>query len=217
MAVDETLNRFNRDFPTHHVLFEDGDTGREMFIIQSGTVRISKMSRGVEKTLVVLGPGEFFGEMSILNNQPRSATATVEETAKLLVIEPRVFEAMVKGNAEIAVRIIKKLAARLQEADEQIENLLLRDHNSRVVHFITHAADKLPKVSGSSSGIFLPLTGKDIAGKIGLDPDPVNGVLSKLVRGKLLSLTEQGMTIHDVPKLQAFLEFLEMKERFGDV
>src|SRR6185503_19357490 len=99
------------------------------------------------KTLVVLGPGEFFGEMSILNNQVRSATATVEEDAKLLVIDPKTFEAMVRGNAEIAVRMIKKLAARLQEADEQIEILLLRDHNSRVVHFIAHLATKQGKPS----------------------------------------------------------------------
>ncbi len=218
MAVDELLNRFGRDFPAGQVLFNDGDSGREMYIVQSGRVRISKSSRGVEKTLIVLGAGEFFGEMSILNNQPRSATATIEETAKLLVIEPRVFEAMVKGNAEIAVRIIKKLAARLQEADEQIENLLLRDHNSRVVHYITHAVGKLPRAAAQEgTAQILEMTGKDIAGQIGLDPEPVNEVLSKLVRGKLLTLGDTNMTVHDVPKLQAFLEFLEMKERFGDV
>ncbi|MEZ4273364.1 MAG: Crp/Fnr family transcriptional regulator [Myxococcota bacterium] len=136
-----------------------------MFVIQSGKVRISKTVRDVEKTLVVLGDGEFFGEMSILNNKPRSATATIEEAAKVLVIDPKTFEAMVRGNAEIAVRLIKKLAQRLQEADEQIENLLLRDHNSRVVHFLAHIASK--QGQQVADGISVALSVKDLAGKSG--------------------------------------------------
>ena len=124
MADDPLYERFGREFQAGEILFSEGDSGKEMFVIQSGKIRISKKVRDVEKTLVSLGPGEFFGEMSILNNKPRSATATVEEPAKLLVIDPKTFEAMVRGNAEIAVRMIKKLSARLQEADDQIENLL---------------------------------------------------------------------------------------------
>jgi CRP-like cAMP-binding protein len=135
-AVDDSglYRRFGKDFPAATVLFREGETGGEMFVIQSGKVRISVTVRSLEKVLGVLGPGEFFGEMSILNNRPRSATATVVEDAKLLVIDPRTFDAMVRQNADIAVRMIKKLAARLQDADDQISNLLLKDRSSRVVH-----------------------------------------------------------------------------------
>ena len=83
--------------------------------------------RDIEKILAILGPGEFFGEMAIISNKPRNATAVVEETARLLVIDPKTFEGMIRGNSEIAVRMIKKLAERLSEADAQIENLLLSD------------------------------------------------------------------------------------------
>ncbi|HET6346752.1 MAG TPA: Crp/Fnr family transcriptional regulator [Myxococcota bacterium] len=214
MAADD-LQRLGREFPKGHVLFRDGDSGREMFVIQAGKVRISKSVRDVDKTLVVLGPGEFFGEMSILNNQPRSATATVDDDAKLLVIDPKTFEAMVRGNAEIAVRMIKKLAARLQEADEQIENLLLRDHNSRVVHFLAHHATKHGKQE--ADGVAIELNLKDLAAKIGLEVDPVNEVINKLLRAKLVKITEKGVTVHDIAKLREFLGFLEMKEKFGDV
>lgn len=186
-----------------------------MFVIQSGKVRISKTVRDVEKTLVVLGPGEFFGEMSILNNQPRSATATVDEDAKVLVIDPKTFEAMVRGNAEIAVRMIKKLAARLQEADEQIENLLLKDHNSRVVHFLAHLASKQGRQG--ADGIEIDIAVKELAAKIGLDLDPVNEVCNKLFAAKLIKITEKGVVVHNIAKLREFLEFLEMKEKFGDV
>lgn len=216
MGAEEKLTeRFGREFPKGHVLFTDGEPGKEMFIIQSGKVRISKTVRDVEKTLVVLGPGEFFGEMSILNNKPRSASATVEEDAKLLVIDPKTFEAMVRGNAEIAVRLIKKLSQRLQEADEQIENLLLKDHNSRVVHFLCHMATGQGKKT--NDGTIIDITVKELASKIGLDLDPVNEVLNKLIRSRLVKITEGGLAIADVGKLREFLEFLEMKEKFGDI
>lgn len=214
MAEDKLYERFGREFPKGHVLFNDGEPGKEMFVIQAGKVRISKTVRDVEKTLVVLGPGAFFGEMSILNNKPRSATATIEEDAKLLVIDPKTFEAMVRGNAEIAVRLIKTLAQRLQEADEQIENLLLKDHNSRVVHFLCHAAKKGQQ---QPDGILVEMSVKDVASKVGLDLEPVNDVLNKLIRAKLVRIVEAGLVVHDVNKLREFLEFLEMKEKFGDI
>ena len=216
MAGDDLYQRFGRDFPTGHVLFRDGDDGHEMFVVQSGKIRISKSVRDVEKTLVVLGAGEFFGEMSILNNQPRSATATIDEDAKLLVIDPKTFEAMVRHNAEIAVRMIKKLAARLQEADEQIENLLLRDYNSRVVHFLAHNAGKLGKPA-AEGGVNIEMNAKDLGGKLGLDLEPVQEVIGRLVRAKLVAQDGMTLRIFDVAKLQAFLGFLEMKEKFGDV
>jgi CRP/FNR family transcriptional regulator, cyclic AMP receptor protein len=214
MSEDKLYERFGREFQAGTVLFRDGEVGKEMFVVQAGKVRISKTVRDVEKTLVVLGPGAFFGEMSILNNKPRSATATVEENAKLLVIDPKTFEAMVRGNAEIAVRLIKTLAGRLQEADDQIENLLLKDHNSRVVHFLAHASKSAKQ---TPDGHLIELTVKELGGKIGLDLEPVNDVLNKLIRAKLVRIVENGVLVHDVQKLREFLEFLEMKEKFGDV
>src|SRR4051812_46571866 len=77
-AVDQNqtlFERFGKAFPPGTILFKEGDTGKEMYVIQSGKVRISKTVRDVEKTLVELPAGEFFGEMSILNDKPRSATA----------------------------------------------------------------------------------------------------------------------------------------------
>lgn len=215
MADDKLYERFGREFPVGHVLFRDGEPGKEMFVVQSGKVKIHKNVRDVEKTLAILGAGEFFGEMSILNNKPRSASATIEEPARVLVIDPKTFEAMVRGNAEIAVRLIKKLANRLQETDEQIENLLLRDHNSRVVHFLSHIAVK--QGTQTADGLQLEISIKEIAAKIGLDVDPVNEVMNKLIRARLIKLTDNGLIIQDVGKMREFLEFLEMKEKFGDI
>src|SRR5512140_2082174 len=139
MADDQLFHRFGREFARGTVLFREGEPGKEMYVVQSGRVNVSKNAGDVEKILASLGPGEFLGEMSILNNKPRSATATCAEPSKVLVIDATPFEAMIRGNAEIAIRMIKKLADRLQEADDQIENLLFHDASSRVVHFLATA------------------------------------------------------------------------------
>ena len=127
MAEEPLAQRFTREVPRGTVLFREGEPGREMFVVQAGRIRISKRVGEAETALAALGPGEFFGEMSILNNRPRTATATVVEDARLLVIDPKTFDAMLRANAEVAIRMIKKLADRLEEADRRIEQLLRRE------------------------------------------------------------------------------------------
>jgi DNA-binding GntR family transcriptional regulator len=83
------------------------------------------------------------------------------------------------------------------------------------VHYLTHVANK--QGSQGPDGVAVELTVKDLAAKIGLDLDPVNEVLNKLIRARLVKLTETGIVIQDVGKLREFLEFLEMKEKFGDI
>src|SRR5580700_5997212 len=104
---DPLFARFGREYAPGDVLFREGEAGEVMFVIQSGAVRIAKTVAGTDKTLAVLGPGEFLGEMAILNGKPRTATATVVEPARCLVIEARTLEQMVARNAEIALRLIK--------------------------------------------------------------------------------------------------------------
>ena len=212
---ERLFERFGREFPPGTVVFSEGDVGNEMYVIQAGKVNIVKKSRDVEKVLVTLGPGAFFGEMAIINQKPRSASAVVVEDAKLLVIGPKTFDSMIRGNSEIAVRMIKVLAQRLQEADEQIENLLLKDHNSRVVHFLSHLAARGKQVTG---GVLVQVQPDDLATKIGLQTSDVTEVLDKLLKARLIRFEEGGgVLIHDVNRLREFLEFLEMKEKFGDI
>ena len=156
MADDQLFQRFGRSFPRGTVLFREGVPGREMYVVQQGRVTISKRVGDVEKILSSLGAGEFLGEMSILNQKPRSATATCAEDSKLLVIDAKTFEAMIRSNAEIAIRMIKKLADRLHEADEQIENLLFRDASARVGVRPEQAADVVSKLVKASIVRLLP-------------------------------------------------------------
>jgi len=214
MADDQLFQRFGKEFPAGTVLFREGESGREMFVVQAGRVTVSKRVGEVEKILASLGPGEFLGEMAILNNKPRSATATCAEASKVLVIDAKTFEAMIRGNAEIAIRMIKKLADRLQEANEQIENLLLDDASARVVHFLATAADKAARTPAGSKIAMAP---RELAARVGVKPEQADEVLMKLLKAKILSVHSDGFLVPDPAKLRHFLEFLQMKAQFGDI
>jgi CRP-like cAMP-binding protein len=214
MADDQLFQRFGKEFAQGTVLFREGEPGKEMYVVQQGRVTVSKKAGDVEKILASLGPGEFLGEMSILNNKPRSATATCAEPAKLLVIDAKTFEAMIRSNAEIAIRMIKKLSDRLAEADEQIENLLFADASSRVVHFLATAAEKAPRGAAGQEIRFAP---GELAARVGVRPEQAEEVLAKLVKSKIVTVQADRLLVPDVAKLRHFLEFLQMKAQFGDV
>ncbi len=213
MAAADILQRFGREFPKGTVLFREGDPGREMFVIQSGRVTITKRAGSVEKVLATLRQGDFFGEMAILSRRPRSATAACAEDARLILVDPPTFEAMIRSNGEIAARIIKKLAERLEEADGLISNLLLLDGRSRVVHFLAQQAERAARGPGP---VRLALALAALAALVGLGAGQVEEALARLVRAGVVALEPGAIVIPDVSMLRRALEFLQLKASGGE-
>jgi len=122
--TSELFDKYRVSFKKGQIIFAEGDLGNEMFIIQNGKVRIFKNIDNFDQTLTVLEKGDFFGEMSILEGMPRSASAESEEDCELIKINSANFVSMIKSNIEIAIRIMRKLSLRLREANQQIEKLM---------------------------------------------------------------------------------------------
>ncbi|MDP2271027.1 MAG: Crp/Fnr family transcriptional regulator [Archangium sp.] len=216
MSAEEALfQRFGKDIPKGTVLFREGDPGKEMYVLQSGKVAISKKVRDVEKVLAILGPGEFFGEMAIISNKPRNASATVEDEARVLVIDPRTFEAMIRGNSEIAVRMIKKLAERLSDADAQIENLLLSDPNSRIVHHMLQLCQSRGRQGEEGIEVDFPV--RDLPRELAVGEPAIRFMVNRLERAGLVETSGDRLTVRDTARLFDFLRYLEMKWKFGEL
>jgi CRP-like cAMP-binding protein len=212
---DQLFARFGRTCEPGEVLFREDEPGELMYVLQSGAVRITKSVKGEEKTLAILGPGEFFGEMAILNSKPRTATAVVEERAKVLVLGARTFEQMVVSNAEIAVRLIQKLARRLDSANELIEVLMHRDPKARVILGLSREAQLIGQRREDGS-VRVPMTPAELAEQVGLAEAETREVLKRLARLKIVEVGERSVVVTDVDRLEEFFEFLEMREKFGD-
>ena len=122
---DQLFWKFGKDFPKGTVLFREGELGRDMFIIQRGKVQVRKRVGSGEKVLAELGEGEFFGEMALLMGMDRSATVEVIEDSKILVVTPETFESLLRSNIDIALKMLRKLAARLRASDDHLEVAIL--------------------------------------------------------------------------------------------
>src|SRR5260221_12655687 len=105
------------------LIYGEGDLGSEMYVIQSGAVRIFRELAGVKQELAVMEKGDFFGEIAVLEALPRSAAAEAIEDVELIEINSTTFDRMIRSNIEIAVRMLRKLSNRLQEANRKIELL----------------------------------------------------------------------------------------------
>ncbi len=226
--MNDALERFARDFAPGTVLFTEGQAGDYMYVIQSGEVEIRRTVGETERVIAVLAVGEFLGEMAILNNRPRSATAVVRTPARLVVIEGKTFEAMLRARPEIALRIIKGLAGRLESANQQVELLLLPTPNHRVVQCMRHMADEQLALAGggglgttAGTAILVPKRVEDIAQRVGLPVHEVIEVVDRLRAARLVLLAEDagidgdGFIVPEVGRLLEFLEFLNLRDRYG--
>ena len=126
-AEKDGFARFLKHFPKGTVLFNEGDDGEDMYIIRSGRVAIRKRVPHGEIVVAELEKGDFFGEMAVLERIPRTAGAEMIEDGDLIVIGSEIFGDMVKGNPEIAVRMLRKYSLRLRETTKQLEELKQAD------------------------------------------------------------------------------------------
>jgi CRP/FNR family transcriptional regulator, cyclic AMP receptor protein len=221
------LERFAAEYEAGTVLFREGDRADVMYVVQTGEIEIRRTMGEVERVLAVLPAGEFFGEMGILTDRPRSATAVVKKRARLLVIEADTFEAMLRGKTEIALRMIRALAGRLERANQQVELLLLQSPNHRVVQCLRRLAEEQITAArtgadagqGAEAAIYLPIALEDLAQRVALPAHEVAAVLEKLHNARLVVVADDagiagpGYVIPEVGRLLEFIEFLELRDR----
>lgn len=120
------------EFKEGETIFREGDLGTEMFIILDGKVEIYNELTDETQMLAILEKGDFFGEMSILDDLPRAATVRALTDVKLLPINGSTFDQMLRANPEIAVRMMRKLSRRLRETDDLLKNMLGTGGGTRV-------------------------------------------------------------------------------------
>ena len=210
---DPLFARFGREYRGGDVLFREGENGLEMFVIQSGTVQITKTGGGIERPLAVLRRGDFLGEMAILNGKPRTATATVVEDVRCLVIDSKTLETMISKNTEIAMRLIKKLARRLDTADELVQILMNPDPKARVMLGLKRHAEKFG--AETPTGVKVNVAIDTLAAEVGAREADVAEVLARLRRLKITSDGGEGaIVISDLGRLLEFMEFLDMPRKF---
>ncbi len=199
--------------PAGTILFREGDEGNRMYVIRTGQVRISKRVHDTEITIEELGAGEFCGELAILGQHLRPTTALVVQDASVIQIDVAQFEAMVKGNSEIALRMMKKLAQRLTESQYRVSNLILRTSKARVLHQLRAEAQRgLRADSTAQQPVLIP---DNLADVLAIEIGELKLILNQLVRDELIMIDKRGQfEIVDFEAYDRYLRYLELHDRF---
>lgn len=217
-AMDAIFERYGKTYPAGSSIFKEGDLGEEMFIIQSGQVKITKKTTDGEKTLVILSDGDFFGEMAVIDNEPRSAGAIAQTDTKLIVLNQNVFDETMQSNAHIVKKILRNMSSRLREANKQIANLMLKDINRRVANTLMMLVHKHGRQTDKGFVMDITLTVAELANMVGLSQDmsKVKEILIKFEKAKIIRLDGPQIQILSVEYLEKFIKYLEMKAEFEE-
>lgn len=200
---DQALSeKFGLSLPGGTTVFRQGDPGGSLYVIRAGRVRVLKESNGRRRMVSTLGPGDFFGELAVVTGQPRSATVEVVDDAELLRVPADKLEEMITGRGEVAIRLIRHLAERLDNANRFIDLLLEDDLTARVILATREALD-------AAEGSAAPdITEVDLALQLGVEKPEIRGALRRLVRVGVLEVSAGFVLVKDGDRLAEFLEFI---------
>lgn len=205
--MTDLFSRYGVECAAGDFLFREGDPGTHIYVLQLGRVRIIKNTPLGEKVLGELGPGEFFGEMAIVNQRPRGASAQAVVPSKVIAIDGTTFEAMISSNTEIAVRLIRKLAERLDAADSLIAVLTESDLKSRVILGLLREVRASGELRGD--GAFVPYNTEALARQWNMSVGDTADVVQRLERLGIVRSDTHGTHILSLARLQEFKAFLE--------
>jgi CRP/FNR family transcriptional regulator, cyclic AMP receptor protein len=211
--VDKHASDYMLTYRAGQVIFREGDKGRIMYVIREGVVRISKSVLDVEKTLDRLRKGDFFGEMALIEGLPRSATATAVTETKLQVIDEDGFTSLLGSGGPMALRILRELSARLREADRQIETLLLKDEEGRVVHTLTSLSTVYGRASRKGIKLSRTFTADEIGDLANVSTRTARKVLDELVEGGFIDADAGQITLLRPMDLKNFLSYLNWRSK----
>ena len=198
---DSDLNRIaskmvSRDYEKGQMILLEESTGETFFIITSGTVKVTRLSDdGREVILALLGGSDFFGEMSLLDGEGRSANIVANEDAEVMTLSRRDFLEYLETYPKIAIALLEELAVRLRKSDQQIESLSLSDSEQRIGITLIRLAEERGTIKrGDVTVQNLPYQ-QDIANMAGTSRETVSRTLKLLEDKKLVKRNGGDITI----------------------
>jgi len=199
----EELERFaeltrERSYPKGSVILFQDDPGDSLFVLRDGRVKVVLIGEdGREVILGVLEPGAHFGELALIDDQPRSAHVIAMEDAQLLVLRREDFRRRVEANPTVAWALLSELSRRLRRADVKIGGLVLLDVPGRIARLLLDLADE----SGSEQ-VEKPLTHQTIAQMIGASRETVSRAMKEFQDAGLIRVERRRISIGDREALE---------------
>jgi CRP-like cAMP-binding protein len=195
--------------PNQPIAFPD-EISKNIYLLKTGHVKISRIDEeGREMILEIVGPGEMFGELALLNEEDGgSTTDLVQALDEVLICAIRhdMFEMMMRDNPDLTFRITKRIGLRLRRFEERVTNLVFKDVRQRVVSFLLRYAEDFGKVRGGVVSIPMHLSHQEIALLTGSARQTVTTILNELRADGLIDFSRTGMKLYDMAALERMSE-----------
>ena len=202
LELDEKFfGRFGAEYLPNQIIFCEYEPGHEFYFIQKGRVKISKIINDREKTVDVLGPGDVFGEMAILEEEPRSATVIAIDHVRVLKFHRNNFDVLLQGNPQLAYKLLLIFSKRIYDAKRRLMILLLDDPTDKVMDVLIMLAEQNPQYDYESETI-LYTTIQQVASWAGMAEADAQKELTYLARVDKLELYEDKIIVKNLRDFQ---------------
>jgi CRP-like cAMP-binding protein len=196
------------EFPAGEQLFSQDDPAEALFVIDAGSVQLSKRVHSTTCAIGTLGVGDVFGEAALFGESPYTVTAVALEHTRCLRVLGAQFGEMVRRSPDIAYRFMKKLALRLVHSQFRLSNFALRTPIARLMHQLDAEVGR----AGTSDGIPLPF---DLPDVLSLERGAVDELIRRLINKGYVSIDGDGnFSIDDLDGFRRYLTYLELRDRF---
>lgn len=184
----------NRTYPKNTIIITEGDDSDSLYAVLSGKVKVYLSDdEGKEIIINILSVGDYFGELALLDDQPRSASVMTLEESKLAVLSKVAFEDCLAKHPSVALPVIRGLSIRLRNLTENVKSLALMDVYGRVARTLLDMA--VP--DGDALVIHQRLTQREIASMVGASREMVSRILKDLSAGGYITIANKTITINE--------------------
>ncbi|MET0435324.1 MAG: Crp/Fnr family transcriptional regulator [Cellulomonas sp.] len=184
------------------VLFHEGEPGDRLYVIRSGKIKLGRRSSdGRENLLAVLGPGEMFGELSLFDPRPRTASAIGLTDVRLAGLSHDDLRPWLTGRPEVALHLLRALAQRLRRTNDVLADLVFTDVPGRVAKALLDLADRFGQKTDDGVRVHHDLTQEELAQLVGASRETVNKALADFAGRGWLRIEAKAVVIMDIDRL----------------
>jgi CRP-like cAMP-binding protein len=208
-ALDEDASRSLREsmhpvrLSRGEVLFAEGDQGERLFVILEGKIKLGRTSSdGRENLLAIVGPGEMFGELSLFDPGPRTATATCVSDAELIALGHEALQPFLLQHPEVGVQLLQSLARRLRRTNDSLADLVFSDVPGRVAKALLDLASRFGRPVEGGVLVAHELTQEELAQLVGASRETVNKALADFAGRGWLRVEARAVVLLDIDRLR---------------
>jgi len=199
------FERFARTFAPGEMIFSEFEPGSTFYLIQTGRVQLVKLIGDIEKTLDILQPTEMFGEMAILENSPRSATAIALDSVKLLEFNSQNFDILMLGNPQIALKLLKMFAKRIFDSKRRFMILTLEEPPAKIADVFLMLDESQPDIDKTTERREFKATVDNVAQWAGMTVNQTREILSNFENQRRVEMLSDKIVVKNINDFSRFV------------